>query len=192
MSKTQALPIDTRIIKTQYKNYDLLARYWNGRYRGRIWKNKVKMADYTGESIDLILESLVQIVNQLRERQYNERDDETITMNDYVAAWHTIIPRMDRGLLAALTTMARYKTNSASINRLQKIVGCDGAEEVLKVVDKTEHALRLELLLELYVSPPKVNPLCTYASYDVNGPPNSKLLVINEPWSQALLQANVE
>lgn len=61
--------IDTRILKTRYRNYDLLARFWNGEYRGRAWLRKKKIADYDGDNLDLILENLMSIVDQDRERR---------------------------------------------------------------------------------------------------------------------------
>jgi hypothetical protein len=188
MNIVQELPIDTRIIKTQYKNHELLARFWNGRYRGRIWKNKVKLADYTGDNIDLVLESLVQIVDQLRGAQYNERAKKTIELEDYINAWHTLLPRLDNGLLAILKTLARYKSHSATFNRMQQLAGYDTGEAILQQLNETDNALRDELLLEFYEPSVQVNPLYTLSPHDEKGP----LLFIDDTWATALLRAEYE
>ena len=45
MPPLPVIEIDKRILKDDYCNYDLIARCWNDEYRGRVWKNKQRVAD---------------------------------------------------------------------------------------------------------------------------------------------------
>ena len=57
---------DKRILKDDYCNYDLIARYWDDAYRGRAWKNKQRVADCEGTDLDEILQELRSIVDDIR------------------------------------------------------------------------------------------------------------------------------
>ncbi len=190
MNVEQDLPIDTRIIKTKYKNYDLLARFWNGRYRGRVWKNKAKVADYSDESIDVILESLVQIVDQLREKQFNQRQSDSLNQSHFIDAWLNVIPSLDRGIISVLKMLARYKDHSAPMSRLLRISGFDSADDLLNKLHELDKMLQDELLLEFYPEQDELSPLCTVKIEGDVSPAMQRVLSINDDWANALLQAD--
>lgn len=192
MSNAQEQPIDTRIVKTKYKNYDLLARYWNGKYRGRVWKGNQKIADYTGENIDLIVESLIQIVDQTRQNTFEERETNTLENEDFIKAWLSVIPLMDRGLLATLKMLARYKNHSAAMSRLLRVSGYETPADLLQEIQQADNRLRDELLLELYEIKPTVHPLCSLSPMTTDLPQRQQILVIDDCWADALLQADFE
>ena len=50
---------DKRIIREEYRNYDLVARYWEYGYLGKIWKNRKAIEEIDAES-DESLDDLVQ------------------------------------------------------------------------------------------------------------------------------------
>lgn len=190
MSTRQEPPIDNRIIKTKYKNYDLLARFWNGSYRGRVWKNKTKVADYAGESIDLILESLVRIVDQHRQKQFENRTSEVLVMQDYINSWLEILPITDTGTISVLKRLARYKDHSSPISKLLRISGFESISALLTNLKQTDAVLRDELLLEFYAEPQKVMPLYTLIPNTDTSDLDQQILYIDDSWANSLLQAD--
>lgn len=57
---------DKRILKADYCNHDLIARYWDDEYRGRVWKNKQRVADCEGSDLDEIMSELHGIVDEIQ------------------------------------------------------------------------------------------------------------------------------
>lgn len=112
---------DTRILKTEYRNYDLLARFWNGEYRGRIWKNSRRVADYNGDNLDLILESLIDIVD----RQIDEKSLSWVGAlpgaADYWDAWLSIMHKLTESekRLLAITTNADFYASTLEALQMQ-------------------------------------------------------------------------
>lgn len=58
---------DKRVLKEDYCNYDLIARFWNDEYRGRVWKNKERVADYEGADLEEIMDALRAIVDEIQQ-----------------------------------------------------------------------------------------------------------------------------
>ena len=60
--------IDHRVLREDYRNYDLIARYWKDEYRRRIWKNKKVIADCEdGAHLDVIQPHFRPVVDDLLE-----------------------------------------------------------------------------------------------------------------------------
>lgn len=192
MNEVGELPIDNRIVKTRYKNYDLLARFWNGRYRGRIWKNGVKIADHNGESIDLIVDSLLQTIDQLRHRQFDERNESQLMEVDYVNAWRTVMGKIDEGITTVLKILARSRNHSAPVSKLTKLAGFDNDSLLIEGIKAIESALNDELLLEFYGDRAKREPLCSLSTYPVSIPEGEQRLTMSTIWADALLQCDFE
>jgi hypothetical protein len=66
-------PNDQRVIREDYRNYDLIARYWDGCYRGRLFKLKERIADIEGEDLDAIVQELRKTVDQLVHERQKQR-----------------------------------------------------------------------------------------------------------------------
>jgi hypothetical protein len=119
MLAPQETQIDTRILKAEYRNYDLIARYWNGEYRGRIWKNKEKVADYDGDNLDIIFENLTSIVDQIIEQKKKARGDNSIDDSAYLSAFTGILPKISPDQSAMLTLHANASKHTATLEELR-------------------------------------------------------------------------
>ena len=125
----QQAEIDTRILKTEYRNYDLIARYWNGDYKGRIWKNNKVITDYEGDDLDLILENLISIVDAIIDERCQVNEGEL-----YRLAWQGIWPKLSSIQIQILQKLACAKQHKVSIKRLRKLQSGLSLREFLALI----------------------------------------------------------
>ena len=69
MPQLSLVESDKRVLKEDYCNYDLIARFWNDEYRGRVWKNKERVADYEGTDLEEIIGALRVIVDEIQQEK---------------------------------------------------------------------------------------------------------------------------
>src|SRR5690606_28506279 len=96
-SDSDEIIIDKRIVKEEYRNYDLVARYWEYCYLGKIWKNRkaVEEVDADGdEGIDELIVKMKQRVDQFIAEKQKARDNHPPTQADLVAAFKEISEKM--------------------------------------------------------------------------------------------------
>ncbi|MDT8399641.1 MAG: hypothetical protein RQ899_13610 [Pseudomonadales bacterium] len=99
--------IDTRIVKEDYRNYDLVARYWEYGYRGKIWKNRKSVEDIDAvdnEGIDELLQKLRTRVDELIEAKRKARRNKAPTQvefNTSLKSLETKISLSERQVLKA-------------------------------------------------------------------------------------------
>lgn len=110
---------DQRIIREDYRNYDLIARYWDGCYRGRLFKLKERIADIEGEDLEAIVQELRSTVDQLvHERQKLRKKEPTV--GEWQAALSALQSRLKEEQRAMLLTHARAEEGTTSLGLLQR------------------------------------------------------------------------
>ena len=96
MESKPLIEIDTRVLKEDYCNYDLIARSWNDEYRGRVWKNKERIADFEGTDLDEIMLELRAIVDELQSEKRRKRGKRKPTPTEIAAAIASVEPKLSR------------------------------------------------------------------------------------------------
>lgn len=110
---------DQRVIREDYRNYDLIARYWDGCYRGRLFKLKERVADIEGEDLDAIVQELRNTVDALVHDRQKQRKKEP-TVGEWQAALTALQPRLKEEQRAMLLTHARAEEGTATLGLLQR------------------------------------------------------------------------
>lgn len=96
-SESDEIIVDKRIVKEEYRNYDLVARYWEYCYLGKIWKNRkaVEEVDAIGdEGIDDLVRKMKQRVDAFIARKQKARDNQAPTYAELVEAFREISPKL--------------------------------------------------------------------------------------------------
>ena len=88
--------IDSRVLKEDYFNYDLIARSWNDEYRGRVWKNKERIADFEGTDLDEIMVELRGIVDAILHEKRRERGKRKTGIPELAEAIAGFEPKLSR------------------------------------------------------------------------------------------------
>lgn len=110
---------DQRIIREDYRNYDLIARYWDGCYRGRLFKLKERIADIEGEDLESIVQALRKTVDELVNDRQKLRKKEP-TVGEWQAALSALQSRLKEEQRTMLLTHARAEEGTASLSLLQR------------------------------------------------------------------------
>jgi hypothetical protein len=87
---------DKRVLKEDYCNYDLIARFWNDEYRGRAWKNKERIADYEGTDLEEIIDALRAIVDDIQQEKRRQRGKKKPAAREIADAIIGIEPKLSR------------------------------------------------------------------------------------------------
>lgn len=144
---TENNAIDARIIKTEYRNYDLIARFWNGQYRGRIWKNKLKIADYVGDNLDLILENLTSIVDEVVKQNAEESRFNTPYAN-YLTAWTAIWQKLTAQQLALMHQLSQPQSRSMKLDELLETGNFSSRRECIQSMESLAQRYATEIYVD--------------------------------------------
>ena len=96
MSLKSFVETDTRVLKEDYCNHDLIARCWNDEYRGRVWKNKERVADFEGTDLDEIMHEMHSIVDEIQHEKRQSRGRRKPTPREIADAIIGIEPKLSR------------------------------------------------------------------------------------------------
>jgi hypothetical protein len=110
---------DQRIIREDYRNYDLIARYWDGCYRGRLFRQKERIADIEGEDLDAIVQELRNTVDALVHERQKQRKKEP-TVGEWQAALSALQGKLKEEQRSMLLTHARAEEGTAPLSLLQR------------------------------------------------------------------------
>ncbi len=111
--------IDRRVLKENYRNYDLISGFWQDRYRGRVSKLEKKIHEIEGDSVDSVLVSLRQHVDTLTDKNYERRADTLPTENEFKSAFYSVTPVLSDAQNKMLHFHAQKPSRCASIIELQ-------------------------------------------------------------------------
>lgn len=181
--------IDTRIVKIEYKNYDLLSRYWNGQYRGRIWKNKIIVAEHEGTDIDEIMKILMHLVDKFRERELITRQLDAFTLQDHICAWQGILSKCSDNVISALSKHCSSKKHTASIGNLIKAGNYLDESLLLADYKMVEKRLVVEILQDLYPVNTTLEKLYHQPVYDSQLKLSQRRWVLPSIWALSFQQA---
>ena len=80
-----------RRIHEQYRGYDLIAALRNGKYRGRIVKNKEIISDIEGSSLEDVHATLMKMVDDIISEKIGQRGDASPTAQEHIDAFKSIM-----------------------------------------------------------------------------------------------------
>lgn len=189
MTSKSPQQVDTRIVKTRYKNYELLARHWNGKYRGRVWKNAEKMADYEGESIDLVLDALMQIVDSIREKHFATQVSQPFSDEHYCEAWSAVLPNCSDEVKSTLFLHSRSANSTTAIGQLVKAGNYESVNQLMSDYQVLERSLQDELLLDTQSAEQSLDKFVIGDTPQDEMPSMLNRLTMQPIWSASLKQA---
>lgn len=128
---SNVVDIDKRIIKQDYRNYDLVARFWQGGYRGKIWKNNKSVDQIDGSSIEEILQSMRSMVDKLVDEKLQIRQQTAPTAEEIEQALFAIEDKISWPQRTMLMRQAQTQDGSISVQDAQKTAGFSSTTEVL-------------------------------------------------------------
>jgi hypothetical protein len=132
---------DTRVLKEDYCNYDLIARCWNDEYRGRVWKNKDRIADYDGTDLDEIMRELREIVDGIQHQKRQRRGKKKPTAREIADAIIGFEPKLSRAQKMMLAIHAKAPAQRLAVRAISRLG--DYATPELAFADYAQAARRL-------------------------------------------------
>lgn len=145
MSHRSLIEIDERVLREDYCNYDLIARYWNEEYRGRIWKNKQRIADREGPSLDEIMGQLRALVDQLQEQKRKSRGKRKPSAKEIASALQGIEPKLSTAQKMMLNLQYRAPNQRISVGALMRLADSRSPDKALEAYCQIAKRLSDEL-----------------------------------------------
>lgn len=130
MPQLSLVESDKRVLKEDYCNYDLIARFWNDEYRGRVWKNKERVADYEGTDLEEIIGALRAIVDEIQQEKRKQRGKKKPAVREIADAIIGIEPKLSRAqkmMLAIHGKSPGQRLNVKAISRVGDYASAEGA-----------------------------------------------------------------
>lgn len=126
--------IDKRIFKEEYRNHDLVARYWEYCYLGKIWKNRKAVEEIDAvddEGIDDLVRKMRARVDSFIEAKCEARNNQPPSSAELVAAFTTLSDKL--GILERhiLKHHAECANGVFDMERIQRLTGYSSAAAVL-------------------------------------------------------------
>ena len=122
---------DKRIIKEFYRNHTLIARYWDGEYRGVIWKGKTKLLDVDARNLDSLVQKLRNNIDQRVEQRFAARGSAIPTAEEIGCALKEILPTLSERQKLVLTTHLRSPDGSFSASRLTEAADYNSSTDLM-------------------------------------------------------------
>ena len=131
MSLKSFAEMDNRVLKQDYCNYDLIARCWNDEYRGRVWKNKERIADFEGSDLDEIMRELHAIVDDIQHGKRQKRGRRKPTAREIADAIVGIESKLSRAQKMMLAIHARAPGQRIMVKAISRVGDYASAELAL-------------------------------------------------------------
>lgn len=140
---------DKRIIREEYRNHDLVARYWEYGYLGKIWKNRKAIEEIDAES-DESLDDLVQRmrahVDALILEKSRARNNRSPSRSELEEAFHGIEPRFTALEKLLLKYCAENSgENGITIKHLQRLLNLSSTDSINELLGRIGNKLNDEL-----------------------------------------------
>ncbi len=123
--------IDKRIIKEDYRNFDLITRFWHGTYRGKIWKHNKSVGEIEGDSLEIILQNLRDQVDKIIDERLENRKAKKPTQGEIVDAFKAVENKIPEIQKDVLLKHANAADSCLTINQIQKMADFDSTTEAL-------------------------------------------------------------
>lgn len=121
MNPKPFVELDTRVLKEDYCNHDLIARCWQDEYRGRIWKNKERIADFEGSDLDEIMLELREIVDGIQQEKRRRRGKKKPSPKDIADAINGIEPKLSRPQKMMLAIHAKAPGQRVTVRAIGRL-----------------------------------------------------------------------
>lgn len=121
MTSLPHIELDKRVLKEDYCNYDLIARCWDDEYRGRVWKNKQRIADCEGGDLDEIMAALRAIVDDIQAEKRRKRGRKKPTTREMADAILSIEPKLSRTQKMMLVIHSKSPGHRISLRALCRV-----------------------------------------------------------------------
>jgi hypothetical protein len=131
MSLKSFAEMDSRILKEDYCNFDLIARCWNDEYRGRAWKNKEKVADFEGSDLDEIMRGLRAIVDEIQHEKRQSRGRRKPGAKEIADAIAGFEPKLTRAQKMMLAIHAKTPGQRIMVRAISRVGDYASAELAL-------------------------------------------------------------
>ena len=131
MTESNTLFSEKRILKENYRNYDIVARFWQGELRGVVWKNKKRIVDITDTSFDDIVQKLRNKVDILVADRVARRGNLEPTDDQIMDAIHEMFPSLTPIQRRFLRHHLNYPGYVAPAKLLMKRCGLTSFTELL-------------------------------------------------------------
>lgn len=141
MSLKPIVETDSRVLREDYCNHDLIARCWNDEYRGRVWKNKERIADFEGTDLDEIMAELRAIVDDIQHEKRRRRGKKKPGTQEIAEAIAGIEPKLSRAQKMMLAIHAKAPGQRVTMRALGRVGDFASAE--LAFADYAQVARRL-------------------------------------------------
>jgi hypothetical protein len=112
---------DKRVLKEDYCNYDLIARCWNDEYRGRVWKNKERIADFEGSDLDEIMVELRAIVDALQSEKRKQRGKKKPSAREIADAITEVESKLSRAQKMMLALHSKAPGQRISVKAISRV-----------------------------------------------------------------------
>ena len=110
-----------RVLKEDYCNYDLIARFWNDEYRGRVWKNKERVADYEGADLEEIMDALRAIVDEIQQEKRKRRGKKKPVAREIADAIVGVEPKLSRAQKMMLAVHAKSPGQRLNVRAIGRV-----------------------------------------------------------------------
>ena len=121
MSLRSKVELDERVLKEDYCNYDLIARCWNDEYRGRVWKNKQRVADCEGADLDEIMTELRAVVDGIQHEKRQSRGRRKPGAQDLADAITGFEPKLSRAQKMMLSIHAKAPGQRLMVRAIARV-----------------------------------------------------------------------
>lgn len=145
MSVSSIVETDTRVLKEDYCNFDLIARCWNDEYRGRVWKNKERIADCDGTDLDEIMRELRAVVDGIQQRKRQRRGKKKPTPREIADAIIGFEPKLTRAQKMMLAIHAKAPAHRLAVRAISRLGDYATAELAFADYAQVAHRLAEEL-----------------------------------------------
>ncbi len=112
--------IDKRIIKEDYRNFDIVARYWKATYRGCIWRNQSRVHEIHGDSIDEVVVNLKKHINNLILEKSKQRGNQIPNVTEIEIALLAIKPLLSQEQLLMISAHAGEPDRRMTLDELSQ------------------------------------------------------------------------
>lgn len=129
MLNVNLVKVDIRIIKEVYRNYALIAQYWDGKYCGKITKDGQVVADSDGDNLDSVIQNLRTHVDELIEFRLIDLLVSPPNVTDYSIAFRQITHILSLSEKEMLSAHSNATNRRLSLNELRTIGGFSSTVE---------------------------------------------------------------
>ena len=140
---------DKRIIREEYRNHDLVARYWEYGYLGKIWKNRKAIEEIdaeSDESLDDLVQRMKTHVDAIILEKSRARNNRSPSRSELEEAFHGIEPRFT----ALEKLLLKYCVENSgeegiAIKHLQRLLNLSSTDSINELLGRIGNKLNDEL-----------------------------------------------